>query len=135
LPLFARLGDAIRSLPPYAALVMLLVPLAVLEPLKLFAVYLLAEGHALSGILTLVGSYAAGIVLVERLFAICRDKLLTIRWFAVCYGLVVRVRTAALDWLHSTITWRVGMVVARRLRRVVLRLRLASLRKDNGEPI
>lgn len=112
LRIFARLNAWIARLGPYPTLVLFVVPLAVLEPLKPLGLYLMGTGHALEGGLIIAGAEILKITLVERLFRISRDKLLTIPAFAWCYVRVVRW----LDWLNTLPPWVAVKRVAARVR-------------------
>src|SRR5687768_11360164 len=59
LPLWARLERAVQALPPWGALLVFLVPVLMLLPLKLLALFLLGRGHATSALLLLVGAKLA----------------------------------------------------------------------------
>src|SRR6201990_2507188 len=81
-----RLRTWIRSLRPYPALALFAVPLIILEPVKPVAAYLAATGHVRMGLIVLVVGEILKLVLVERLFTLNRDKLLSIPAFAWAYG-------------------------------------------------
>ena len=70
------------SAGPYQSLLLLAVPTSIVEPLKLVAVAVAGEGHWITGLLVVVAAYAASLLLVERLFAIVKPKLMTLNWFA-----------------------------------------------------
>jgi len=128
LRLFARLGEALHRLPPYPTLVLFLVPFAVLEPFKLWALWLLGTGHVSSGAVMLATSHLLSIVLVERLFHATRDKLLSIGWFARAHGVVVALYDWSLGRLRATAAWRIAAATLRRLR-ATLRTMLLPLRR------
>jgi hypothetical protein len=50
--------------------------------MKLVGVAVAGEGHWVTGAATMVGAYAASLLLVERLFRIVKPKLLSLPWFA-----------------------------------------------------
>lgn len=106
-----RLGNWIVSLPPYPTLALFALPLIVLEPVKPVAAYLAATDHFALGLTALVVGELLKLVLVERLFSVSREKLMSIPAFAWTYS----KHRLARDWLESTQVWR----VARGLRRVV----------------
>src|ERR1700710_2893248 len=93
-----RLRAWIRSLRPYPALALFAVPLIILEPVKPVAAYLAATGHVELGLTVLVVGEILKLVLVERLFCINRDKLMSISAFAWAYG---KYRLSR-DWLEAT---------------------------------
>jgi TRAP transporter TAXI family solute receptor len=88
--LVARLDAWIRTLGPYQTLALFLVPLIILEPVKPVAAYLAAKGHFARSLTVLVVGEILKITIVERLFHIGRDKLMTIPAFAWAYNYVMR---------------------------------------------
>lgn len=116
---FARLGAALQRLSPYATLILFLVPFVVLEPFKLWALWLLALGHLVSGGIMLVTSHLTSIVLVERLFHATRDKLLTIAWFARVYGWVSLLYDLSVGRLRATPAWQAVIAALRTIRRAI----------------
>lgn len=92
----------IVSLNPYSALALFAVPVAVLEPVKPMAAYLMATGHLAFGLGSLVGAEIIKLTVVERLFQLNRSKLLSIRAFAWGYGYWRRVT----DWVESSEVWQ-----------------------------
>jgi hypothetical protein len=92
----------IASLSPYATLALFAVPLIVLEPVKPVAAYLVGIGDIKLGLTVLVVGEVLKLVLVERLFGLSRDKLMSIPAFAWAYG---KYRQA-MDWLESFEAWQ-----------------------------
>ena len=99
---FVGLRKWIASLRPYPALALFSVPVAILEPVKPVAAYLVSTGHVVAGLAGLVVGELLKLVLVERLFCITKHKLLSIPAFAWAYGKFRRAR----DWLEATEVWR-----------------------------
>src|SRR6201990_1648293 len=97
-----RLRTWIRSLRPYPALALFAVPLIILEPVKPVAAYLTATGRVGWGLMVLIVGEILKLVLVERLFSLNRDKLLSIPAFAWAYG---KYRLAR-NWLESLEAWQ-----------------------------
>lgn len=91
------LRRTIEGLGPYPSLLLLGLPTAVVEPLKLAAVALAGKGHWISGTAMIAGCYAFSLLVVERLFVIVKPKLLTIPWFATLWEAFVSVRTRISD--------------------------------------
>jgi hypothetical protein len=73
----------IQQLGPYKSLAVLLVPLMVVEPVKMTGVAFVGLGHWVGGACMIVGAYAAGILVVDRLFRVVKSKLYTMRWCAM----------------------------------------------------
>lgn len=105
LPGVNRLAAWLAWLGPYPTLVLFLVPLVVLEPAKTVGLYLIGTGHLVDGILVIAVAEVLKITLVERLFEVSRDKLMSIPAFAWCYGIVT-------DWLarlRALPVWRLAV--------------------------
>jgi hypothetical protein len=85
-----------QGLGPYTSLVVVGVPLAIVEPLKLIAAVVAGTGHWLTGTITIVCAYLVSLFFVERLFVIAKPKLLTLRWFAAAWNWFVAMRGKAL---------------------------------------
>jgi hypothetical protein len=116
--IFARLHRWIRSLPPYPTLVLFLLPLIVLEPIKPLAAYLAGTGHVMHALLLVSIGELLKLVLVERLFCISRDKLLSIPAFAWAYGKY----SAAKAWLTSMEAWQLALRWSRLARLTLFRV-------------
>ncbi|HZY21539.1 MAG: hypothetical protein ACJ8DU_11380 [Microvirga sp.] len=102
---FRRLEALIAGLPPYPTLALFLIPMAVIWPIKLYALYLIGLGHVGQGMAAFVVAKVVGVGLAERLFAISRDKLLSIGWFAKAYYAVIRIRDRVHLYLKRTGWW------------------------------
>jgi hypothetical protein len=89
---------AIARLPRLAILVLFAVPFAVAEPMKVFAMLLIAGGRLAVGIPLLLLSYVLTFLLVERIYHAGKPKLLSYGWFAWCmeYVWAVHARLTAL---------------------------------------
>lgn len=86
----------IATLPRFLILVFFAVPFIVAEPLKVFAVYLIAIGMVVSGIVLMALAYLVSFLIVERIYHAGRDKLLTYAWFKWGIDRVVFVRNLLL---------------------------------------
>lgn len=102
LPIFAAVGAWIASLGPYSTLALFLVPLVLLEPAKPLGAYLIATGHRVHGLLVIALGELLKIIIVERIFHIGRDKLMTIPAFASVYNFVV----GWVAWLKALPPWQ-----------------------------
>ena len=121
--IFASARTWIMSLRPYPTLALFIVPVIILEPAKPLAAYLTATGHFGSGLLVLGITELLKLVLIERLFNICRDKLMSIPAFAWGYGKFQQARS----WVESLDAWRLMrlllLTAKRAVRKYVLELR------------
>jgi len=127
LRLFARMAAFLERLPPYPTLILFVVPFALLEPVKLAGLWLMATGHFRSGLVTLTLAHLVSIVVVERLFHASRAKLLTIPWFAWGYQKVMVLYDWSVGRLKATAAWRRATATLRGLRER-LRATVAALR-------
>ncbi len=100
--IFDGLRNWIVSLRPYPTLLLFAVPVIVLEPIKPLALYLIGTGHIPSGAIVFAGGELLKLVLVERLFSLSRDKLMSIPAFAWGYGKYRQAR----DWVVSLEAWQ-----------------------------
>jgi hypothetical protein len=75
----------IASLGPYATLALFSVPFIILEPAKPAAAYLAVKGHTFTALGLFVLSELLKLLVVERLFAASREKLMSFRVLAWAY--------------------------------------------------
>ncbi|WP_223970593.1 hypothetical protein [Bradyrhizobium sp. RD5-C2] len=101
-----RLRRTIEGLRPYPSLLLLAVPIAIVEPLKLAAVAVAGKGHWIAGTAMIVACYAFSLLVVEQLFVIVKPKLLTITWFAKLWEEFVFVRARAWRIIKTAIGFR-----------------------------
>lgn len=130
-----KIEATIAGMSPHAILMLFLIPLAIIEPFKVYALYLFGEGQFLAGVLMFFLAKVVGLGLAERLFAIGRDKLLSIRWFAWCHARILTVR----DYVHARLqrmkVWHRALHVVRAVRRglAATRRRLVHLVAHTGQ--
>jgi ABC-type uncharacterized transport system permease subunit len=60
----------------------MLLPIALVEPLKVVAVCVAGDGHWLTGTGIMIVAYGMSFVIVERLFKLVQPKLMDLNWFA-----------------------------------------------------
>ena len=102
LGLFAFIARWIASLSPYATLALFLIPLILLEPVKPLSAYLVASGQLKLGVFVLVVGEILKVTTVERIFHIGREKLLTIKAFALVYHFLWEW----LNWVQALPSWQ-----------------------------
>ena len=85
----AWVARSIEHLPPYATLLVFLIPIVVLFPLKLVGLWMLAHGSWLGAVTTLAAAKLIGTGLTAFIFDVTRDKLLQMAWFKRVYDLVL----------------------------------------------
>jgi hypothetical protein len=130
---FEGLRAWIASLGPYATLALFAVPLIVLEPAKPAAAYLAATGHVGIGLGVFVVSEIVKLVLLERLFAVSRDKLMSISAFAWAYHQYRQI----MNRLEGTEAWqavrRLSKIARYAVRSYLLALRQKPARISFGQ--
>ena len=75
----------IAALPPYATLLLFLIPLIASEAIKLISYWLFAKRQFALGLVVYLIAEVLRFGLVAFVFRTCRDKLLSIGWFARLY--------------------------------------------------
>lgn len=119
-----RLQDLVATLPPYGILALLVIPFAIAEPAKLYAVILFATGHEMVGVVIFVLAYFVTFVVVERVYSAGRDKLRTIPWFARLTDWLFAFRDQVLAWARATEAWAFFARTERRVAAIVKQLRM-----------
>jgi hypothetical protein len=116
---WAAIESVIIRLPPYAALVVFVLPSALLLPLKLLAVFLVARGQIFLAGLLFAAAKVVATALVARLFMLTQPALMQIGWFAWTYNTVIPWKDALVDRVHASWPWRTGRIVKERVRRLL----------------
>jgi hypothetical protein len=111
-----RLHDWVEGLKRYVALSLVLVPLAILEPVKPVGFYLTAKGHLFSGGSVIAIGEIIKVTLVEQVIEITKPKLLSFHWFAWMYSRW----EAVLARLHSIRTFQ---AIKRQVKSMAARVR------------
>jgi len=99
-----RLEAWISSLPPYAALVIFVLPSIVVLPAKLASLTLLAHGNVLASVSVFSGAKLLGTALVARAFKLTKPQLMTLPWFARLYALFTGWLVRAHAWFDANPT-------------------------------
>jgi hypothetical protein len=102
---FRWLEAKLAALPPYAAMAVFIVPGAMLFPVKIAALYLMAHGHSVFGLLVLLAAKSIGTAIAARLFTVCRPALLTVRWFRWIHDGILRLKTRLYTAIKSMPAW------------------------------
>jgi hypothetical protein len=88
----ATLRRRIQKLTPYLSLLLLAVPVLLVEPFKVIAVFVAGKGHWLTATGIIIAAYAASLLVVERLFRAVKPKLLMLGWFSKLWALYTTLR-------------------------------------------
>ena len=106
LPLWARVEDKVRNLPPWAALLVFLLPVFILLPVKVLALYFFSEGHAASGFAVVIGAKLGGTAIVARIFQLVETPLMRIPLFARWYPRWKAWKNQVLYSVRESAPWR-----------------------------
>lgn len=117
LPFWARLEDRLRSLPPWGALLAFFVPVLLLLPVKVLALFFFAHGHAAAGVTVLVLAKLAGTAIVARIFQLVEGPLMRIPLFARWYPRWKAWKDRVLGLVRQSRPWRVVRALHRRIGR------------------
>jgi hypothetical protein len=101
----------IQHFGQYKSLAVLLVPLLIVEPVKMTGLAFVGLGHWVGGACMILGGYAAGLLVLDRLYRVVKSKLYTIKW---CAALASRFQAhlALWRWRHEVKPSPVDAVVA-----------------------
>ncbi len=116
-PGFRWLDAAIRRLPPYAALALLGVPALTLLPIKLLALWLIGQGHAISGLMVILAAKVVGTAIVAHLFGLTQPALMRLPWFAYRYTQWTLWKERLLAQVRASLPWRSARIVRRQITR------------------
>jgi len=89
------LKGLIEKLPPWAALIVFVIPFIVLLPLKFLEVYFIATRNWLGATLIIVLAKLLGLGVTAFVFDATREKLLQMAWFARFYAWMMWLRDRA----------------------------------------
>lgn len=102
-----KLESRIGGLPRPAILLLLAVPFAIAEPMKIIGLLLIAHGTVKTGVAVTILAHLATFLIVERIYHAGREKILTYAWFAWIMRYVRfarsfydRFKLAALNWIR-----------------------------------
>lgn len=120
-----------RRLPAYVALVCLAVPLLVAEPAKIFALYLIGEGHYIAGPVTLALAYLVSLVLVDTIYDGARPQLRSIVWFATLVDRIAAIRLAVMSRVRASKPYVEGLKLVQRTRAWIKVQRMKLVRRQH----
>src|SRR5256885_9437455 len=131
-----RLTRVVEWLPPWAVLVVFVIPFFVLLPLKFLEVYLLVRRQWIAAILVLVLAKLLGLGVTAFIFEVTRPKLLQMAWFRRLYeimlvwlahagALIDPIKARIRRWFRMFAPQRAGRTL-RLLRRIRRRASIAA---------
>lgn len=117
LPLIRRCEALLRRVPPRWAFVVLLLPSLLILPVKLGALWLVAQGRVLLGVGLVIAAKVAGTALLAWLFQLIQPALLQLPWFARLYARWTAWKAGLLAWVRASAVWRIARAIKLRLLR------------------
>lgn len=117
LPLWARLENQLRQLPPWGALLAFFVPVLLLLPVKVLALFLFSSGHAATALTVLVLAKLVGTAIVARIFQLVERPLMRIPWFARWYPRWKAWKDRVLAVVRQSRPWRIVRALKGRIAR------------------
>lgn len=117
LPLWARLENQLRQLPPWGALLAFFVPVLLLLPVKVLALFLFSRGHAATALTVLVLAKLVGTAIVARIFQLVERPLMRIPWFARWYPRWKAWKDRVLTVVRHSRPWRIVRALKGRIAR------------------
>jgi hypothetical protein len=94
-----RIANWVERLSPTLSLVVFAVPVGLLLPFKLAALWLLARGYWAGAVSALVSAKFVGLGSTAFVFDATRDKLLQLNWFRALYDRMIIWRA----WAHALV--------------------------------
>ena len=131
LPVFRWIERCIVALPPYAALAVFFAPSLALIPVKLFALWLIAEGQAFLGVTVIVTAKIAGTAVVARLFMLTKPALMQLPWFASLYARWTAWKDALIARVRASPAWQAIGRAKAQVRAAWVRLKIAIQRSES----
>jgi hypothetical protein len=106
LGLLRWLDRRLVRLPPVAALCILCVPIALLFPIKIAGLWMIASGRFFGGCVVMLLAKVASTAIVARLFLTTRSQLLQMPWFARLYNVTCALRDRVHQWMAAQPAWQ-----------------------------
>jgi hypothetical protein len=116
---WAIIEAAITRLPPYAALVIFVLPTALLLPLKFLALFLIARGQIFLATLLFIAAKVVATALIARLYILTEPALMQIGWFAWGHDTLMPWKEALTTRVRSSWVWREGRLLKHRAKRAI----------------
>lgn len=97
------LGLFIQDCAPYIAATFFLIPIILLIPLKILAVFLLAHGHFILGTILYLAIKIIGATIAKWIYSYAQHSLRKIVWFEYIITLIMKISKAVKNKLHTNI--------------------------------
>lgn len=125
MPVIRHLETLLKRLPPRWAFGVLLLPSLLILPIKLLAVWLVAEGRVTLGVAVIIAAKLGGTALLAWLFQLIQPALMQLPWFARLYARWTAWKAELLAWVRASAVWRTARAIKLRVKRLFRRGRSA----------
>jgi hypothetical protein len=116
LPFFRLVEGLVERMSPRLVGLVFVIPLAILVPIKLAAVWLIVRGHVVSGVAVIIAAKTTATAISARLFALAKPKLMQLPSFVWAYGHVTSWIRFAHEYAEALPAWQRTRAFFRRLR-------------------
>ncbi|PTT76015.1 hypothetical protein DBR42_27725 [Pelomonas sp. HMWF004] len=121
LPVIRQCEAVLKRVPPRWAVVVLVLPSLLILPIKLLAVWLVAQGRVALGVAVIVAAKLIGTALLAWLFQLIQPALMQLPWFARLHGRWTAWKAELLAWVRASAVWRTARAIKLRVRRLFRR--------------
>lgn len=104
---------------PNTALFAFFIPLLVVTPFNILAVFLLSHGAFIQGVLLEIIIKLVGTLLIARVFRLTKNALLTFTWFAWLYNTITGLLQWAHDLIHTTAIYRLSVIMKKEIKQKI----------------
>ena len=116
-PLWAKLEAWMARLPPYAALLLFILPSLALFPVKLSALWLVSHGQKILGLIVIIAAKIVGTAVIARIFTLTQPALMQLKWFARFYNWFKPWKDGWMAMLRASAPWRAIRLARAKMRR------------------
>lgn len=119
MPALRWFESRLARLPAFIALAVLLVPVALLFPVKIMGLWMIGNGRFVGGCCVMLAAKLLSTAIVARIFIACRPQLMTMEWFARLHAWLLEVRDQVHRWIEEQPAWHAVRRASRRARAAV----------------
>ena len=115
-PMMRLVEARMRILPPKAAAVALFVPVALIFPVKVLAVWVMSTGRWGLGVTILLSAKLVGTALIAWIYTLCEPALSQLAWFVHLRAWFLDAKDWAHRKLEAWLLWRFARQVIHRIK-------------------
>ena len=133
LPVWRQIERLITRLPPWGALLAFGIPMLLILPVKLLALFLVGRGHLVTGLGLVVMAKIAGTALAARLFQLTEPALMRLGWFSRCYPPWKAWKDRMLQQVRVSWPWRLARRMKHKAKAMLMRFWKAVRQANPGQ--